>query len=221
MKKKENIIIRLILKLKKIILLIKSKLSIKNIINFFIIFFVILLYIFVFLSIYTNFRERKRKEITSKVIKKVDDIIKENKDNVNEATINYNDNKYTVLGKLKIDKINIYEPILKENTKYSLDVSVVKIYGPSLNKKGNVVLGGHNFMKGNYFIKIMKLEKNDKITVIDLSGNSLDYYVFDYYKTTINDANYFRQPNNNEKILTLVTCTKGGSQRYVVKAKAN
>ena len=65
---------------------------------------------------------------------------------------------FTVIGKIRIDKINIYQPILKENNKDAYNVSVVKMSGPSLNTPGNVAIGGHNFMRGNFFIKIKKLK---------------------------------------------------------------
>ena len=76
-------------------------------------------------------------------------------------------------------------------------------------------------MKGNYFIKINRLVKDDVITITDLSGSSVNYYVYEYKITTIDDPSYLTQPENkDEKIITLVTCTKGGKERYYVKAKA-
>ena len=93
--------------------------------------------------------------------------------------------------------------------------------GPNLNELGNVSIGGHNFMRGNYFIKINRLVKNDVVTITDLSGRKINYYVYEYGVTNNDDASYLAQPSNNtEKIITLVTCTKGGKERYYVKAKA-
>lgn len=201
-----------------------NKINKEIIFNIIIVLIVILLYIFVFLYIYSNFRERKRLEISNKIIEKVDDYIKENKDNkdaVNETKITYSNYNYTVLGKIRIKKINIYEPILKENTKKAYDSSVVKISGPNLNEYGNLVIGGHNFMRGNFFIKINRLVNNDKVTITDLSGHSIDYFVYEYGVTSIDDASYLSQDNTSDKkIVTLVTCTKGGTERYYVKARA-
>lgn len=201
-----------------------KKLNKEYIFNAFILLIVIGLYICVFLAIYSNFRERKRQEIANNIIEKIDKEI-EKQEETNEPTTeikaDYNGVEYTVLGKIKIDKINIYDPILKENTKGSYDASAVKMSGPDLNEYGNVSIGGHNYMKGNFFIKINRLIKNDKITITDLTGRSIDYYVYEYNTTSIDDASYLSQPSNkNEKIITLVTCTKGGKQRYYVKAKA-
>lgn len=204
-----------------------KKINKEIIFNTIIVLIVIALYIVVGLFIYNSFRERKRLEITDTIIEKVDRQIEEIKteDNndhsvIEEVKVEYNNIEYTVLGKINIKKINIYEPILKENTKGAYDVSAVKISGPSLNDYGNVAIGGHNYMKGNFFIKINKLVKDDIITITDLSGNSVDYYVYEYGITTIDDANYLAQPNTKIKQITLVTCTKGGKQRYFVKAKA-
>lgn len=206
--------------MKKII----SKINKEKLFNAIIILIVIALYVSVFLFIYSTFRERKRQEISDGIIKKVDEQIKENergKDPTTEVVATYGGINYTVLGKIRIKKINIYQPILKENTKKAYDASVVKMSGPDLNTNGNVAIGGHNFMKGNFFIKINRLVNGDKVTITDLTGTSVDYYVYEYGVTTVDDARYLAQPENNEdKIITLVTCTKGGKERYYVKAKA-
>lgn len=138
---------------------------------------------------------------------------------ITETTITYNGKEYTALGKIKIDKIKIYEPILKENTKDSYDVAPVKLAGNNLNEKGNVVIGGHNYMKKDFFIKIKKLRKNDVITITNLKNQSVKYYVYDYGVTTVSDTSYL-DTTSNDKIITLVTCTNGAKERYYVRAKA-
>lgn len=191
--------------------------------NVVIVLIVISLYVCVALFIYTNFRERKRQEIARGIIDKVDEQINNNEQtsSLNEVVANYNGMKYTVLGKLKIKKINMYQPILKENTKDSYNASVVKMSGPDLNEFGNVAIGGHNYMKTNFFMKINRLVNGDVVTITDLSGRSINYYVYEYGVTSINDASYLKQPDDKTlKIVTLVTCTKGGKDRYYVKAKA-
>lgn len=199
-----------------------SKINKEKVFNALILLVVIGLYIAVALLIYTNFRERKRQEISNGIIDKIDDVIEENEDNpVTEATVSYGGFKYTVLGKLRIRKINIYEPILKENTASAYNTALVKMSGPDLNENGNVAIGGHNFMRGNYFIKINRLRENDVVTVTDLTGRSVNYYVYEYGIKSADDASYLAQPDDpNEKIVTLVTCTKGGKERYYVKARA-
>lgn len=201
----------------------KKIFTMKNIINFIIVIIIICLYVAVALMIYSNFRERKRQEVANNIIDKVDKVIEENKESNNatsEFNTTYNGIRYTVIGKIRIKKINIYQPILKENTKSAYNASVVKISGPDLNTSGNVSIGGHNFMKGNFFIKINRLKEGDKITITDLTGQNVDYYVYEYGITSIDDPSYLSQPSDDSRIVTLVTCTKGGNERYYVKAKS-
>lgn len=201
---------------------ILKRINKEKIFNVIIILIVIALYISVALLIYTNFKERKRNELASGIIDKVDEIISENEDQgVTEASVKYAGYNYTVLGKIRIKKINMYQPILKENTKGAYNTALVKMSGPDLNENGNVAIGGHNFMRGNYFIKINRLTNGDVVTVTDLSGRSINYYVYEFGVTSKDDASYLAQPEDKDaKIVTLVTCTKGGKERYVVKARA-
>ena len=200
-----------------------SKINKEKVLNAFIVLIIISLYVAVAMFLYSNFRERKRQELANGIIDKVDEEISKNdEDNkVTEAVVNYDGYKYTVLGKIKIRKINLYQPILKENTKGAYNTALVKMSGPNLNEFGNVAIGGHNFMRGNYFIKINRLVNNDVVEITDLSGRTIKYYVYEYGITSADDASYLAQPDNeNERIVTLVTCTKGGKQRYYVKARA-
>lgn len=202
---------------------ILSKINKEKVINTIIVLVIIALYVAVAMFLYSNFRERKRQELANGIIDKIDDEINKNdEDNpVTEATISYGGYKYTVLGKLRIRKINIYQPILKENTAGAYNTALVKMSGPNLNENGNVAIGGHNFMRGNYFIKINRLVNNDVVEITDLTGRTVKYYVYEYGVTSKDDASYLAQPDNeNERIVTLVTCTKGGKERYYVKARA-
>lgn len=200
-----------------------SKINKEKVLNAFIVLIIISLYVAVAMFLYSNFRERKRQELANGIIDKVDEEISKNdEDNkVTEAVVNYGGYKYTVLGKIRIRKINLYQPILKENTKGAYNTALVKMSGPNLNEFGNVAIGGHNFMRGNYFIKINRLVNNDVVEITDLSGRTIKYYVYEYGITSADDASYLAQPDNeSERIVTLVTCTKGGKQRYYVKARA-
>lgn len=202
---------------------ILSKINKEKVVNTIIVLVIIALYVAVAMFLYSNFRERKRQELANGIIDKIDDEISKNdEDNpVTEATVSYGGYKYTVLGKLRIRKINLYQPILKENTAGAYNTALVKMSGPNLNENGNVAIGGHNFMRGNYFIKINRLVNNDVVEITDLTGRTIKYYVYEYGVTSKDDASYLAQPDNeNERIVTLVTCTKGGKERYYVKARA-
>ncbi len=198
-----------------------NKINKEKIMNVIIVLIIIALYVSVALFIYSNFRERKRQELANGIINEIDKTIKDNDNKPSEKVVNYQGYKYTVIGKIRIKKINLYQPILKENTKGAYNTALVKMSGPNLNENGNVAIGGHNFMRGNYFIKINKLVKNDVVEITDLSGRKINYYVYEYGVTSKDDASYLAQPSNpNQKIVTLVTCTKGGKERYYVKARA-
>ena len=196
---------------------------INYIINILLVILVISLYFLVFNFIYNSFRERKRKEISKNIVEKVKDEINDADEHntIEEVKVRQDKHNFTVLGIIKIKKININEPILKENTKTAYDVSVVKMSGRKLNSYGNVAIGGHNYMKGNFFIKINRLKKGDKVEIIDLDNNKVNYYVYDYGIASVNDSSYLSQPIDPKSMeITLVTCTQGGKQRYYVKAKA-
>lgn len=195
--------------------------NMKNkIINIIIIILVVLLYFFVYSYIYDNFRERKRQEIDKNIVSQIDDIIKNNKDKVKEKKVKVNNIKYTVLGKIYIKRIGFNQSILKENTFKSLNVSVVKIAGPDLNVVGNVVIGGHNYMRKEYFYGIIRLRKGDIVKITDLTGTSIYYKVAYGKKTDENDESYFKVSKKNTKELTLVTCVPNtnGYYKYYVKA---
>ncbi len=196
---------------------------VNKIINILIVLLVIGLYILVFNFIYNSFRERKRNEMAKEIVDKVkEEIDKTDEHNtIEEVKVKQNNHNFTVLGIIKIKKINIKEPILKENTKKAYDVSVVKMNSIKLNSYGNVAIGGHNYMKGNFFIKINRLKKGDKVEITDLDNNTINYYVYDYGTASINDSSYLSQPiDSKSREVTLVTCTDGGKKRYYVKAKA-
>ena len=199
-----------------------NKKIIKTILDIIIILAVIALYVLAIKFIYDQFRERKRKEISDGILEKVNkkiDKIKD-KEEIVETDVKYSGNNYTVLGTISIPKVNFYQPILKENTYGAYNVSVVKIKGPNLNEVGNVVIGGHNYMRSKYFMVINRLIKDDKIMITDLKGRKVIYYVYDYYITSDDDAEYLKNINDGGRYITLVTCNKGGVNRYIVKAKA-
>ena len=199
-----------------------NKKVIKTILDIIILAAVIALYVLAIRFIYDQFRERKRKEISDGILEKVNKKIDKSKqsDEQIETNVEYKGNSYTVLGTIGIPKVNFYQPILKENTYGAYNVSVVKIKGPNLNEPGNVVIGGHNYMRSKYFMVINRLVKNDKIMITDLRGRKVIYYVYDYYVTSDDDAEYLKDIDDGGRYVTLVTCNKGGVNRYIVRAKA-
>ncbi len=199
---------------------ILSKINKERFFNILLIIIVVLLYVATAMFIYNNFRERKRAELSNKLLDKVDKEINNN-NQTGEAEVTYNGMIYTIIGRIDIERSNIHLPILKENTAGAYNTSVVKMSGPDLNTPGNAAIGGHNFMRQRFFIRINKLVKNDVVKITDLYGNTLNYYVYEYGITSPDDASYLAQPGDDTTIeVTLVTCTDSGDERYYVKAKA-
>lgn len=67
--------------------------------------------------------------------------------------------------------------------------------------------------------KIKKLDIGDKIVITDLYNNTVTYEVFDKYITDPNDVNTLQSQTEGEKEITLITCTNGNKNRFVIKAK--
>lgn len=123
---------------------------------------------------------------------------------------------FEIIGKIEIPKLKLEKYVLSESNTKSLKVSVSKLCGPQINKIGNFCIAGHNYNK--VFGKIKYLEKNDKIILTDIYGDSIIYQVYENYKTTPKDVSCLNQDTQSEKELTLITCTAGATKRVIVKA---
>ena len=126
---------------------------------------------------------------------------------------------YAVGAKLEIPKISLQTYILKENSKKALDVSVTKFFGPEPNHSGNLCIAGHNAPNKNMFRKIKNLEKGDKLYVIDNTIGRVEYEVYDVYKVDPIEVGCLSQTTNQQKEVTLITCTSDSKQRTIVKAR--
>lgn len=124
-----------------------------------------------------------------------------------------------VIGIIKIDKISLNYSILSITNNDLLDISVCKFAGPMPNEVGNLCIAGHNYVDYKFFSRLNELEKNDIITIYDLTGNSLNYSVYDIYESKANDLSCTSQETNNSKIVTLITCNNMNGKRLIVKAK--
>lgn len=68
------------------------------------------------------------------------------------------------------------------------------------------------------FGNLYKLDINDKIYVTDQEGKSLEYNIYNIFKTSAKDINCIL--NSKEKELTLITCTITGLERLIIKARS-
>jgi len=126
---------------------------------------------------------------------------------------------YKVIGIIKISKIDIEYPILEKTDKTSLNLSITKFWGEKINQKGNLVLAGHNNLNNKMFGKIDKLENGDIIELTDSQMVTVQYKVFKTYVIDPNDITCILPEDENSREVTLITCTNGNKERFIVKAR--
>lgn len=120
------------------------------------------------------------------------------------------------LGKIFIDKINLEYSVFKEINEEYLKISPCKFYGVEFGEKGNVCIAGHNYNDSRFFGKIVELQENDKIRLVNLNGEEFEYIVFDIFETNDDDFSILKPTKNFE--LTLLTCNNSNKKRIIVKA---
>lgn len=126
--------------------------------------------------------------------------------------------KFEVIGKLEIPKINLSTYILKETNDKSLKTSVTKLCGPKINEAGNFCIIGHNYNKTIMFGNLKKIELNDIIELTNIYGQQVEYMVYDIYIVYPNEVECLNQETKGNREITLITCTKGAIKRLIVKA---
>ena len=147
-------------------------------------------------------------------------IAQSNKEKVLENTYTApNGNVYTIVGRIKIPKINVNYPILSETSDSLLKVSVCKFWGCDPNEVGNLCIAGHNYRNNRFFSKVIDLSVGDEVEITDLYNQTLTYSIYDKYTVEPEDVSCTTQLTNGKKIVTLITCTNDSKQRVVVQAK--
>lgn len=173
---------------------------------------------------------------------KVEDIItveiEDEETNVNEIEHNNNTNtninltttvpkanvkykNYNVIGTIQIPKTKVKYPIVDSTSSSAMDVAIVMLYGPGLNKQGNTVIAGHNYRNGGFFGNNKKLENGDKIYITDSTGTKIEYTIYNKYITSDFDFSYATRDTSNKREISLSTCTNDNSKRLVIWAKEN
>lgn len=71
-------------------------------------------------------------------------------------------------------------------------------------------------MIADSFGKIVELQKNDKIRLVNLKGENFEYTVFDIFETDDDDFSILNPTKDFE--LTLLTCNNSNNKRIIVKA---
>ncbi|MDM0719035.1 class D sortase [Clostridium perfringens] len=162
-------------------------------------------------------------KINSEESKNKDNKIEQNIDNGNsniqvnkKNNSSVNTKNENIIGILKISSINLEAPIMlgEENLNY-----VVAKYrnSPNFGESGNVILAGHNNMKGSIFRSLHKLKIG---TIVEIQSDNKIYK----YKITEREI---VEPNNpsllsqdlSKKEITLITCTNHAKQRLILKGE--
>ena len=132
---------------------------------------------------------------------------------------------FKVIGIVKIPKIDIEYPILEignidpESAKAPMKISIIKYWGENVNDYGNLSIAGHNNKNGTMFGKTKKLQIGDIVELTDLKGRTIQYSIYDIFVTDPNDVSILLPKEEKVREVTLITCTNGNKQRYILKAK--
>lgn len=133
--------------------------------------------------------------------------------------------RYSTIATINIPKINVEYPILDgetdsvEETEALLKISPTKFWGPEPNEVGNFCIVGHNYRNSRFFSKVPTLENGDIIKITDLSGQTINYRVYNKYEVDPTDVSCTSQLTNGNKEITLITCTNDSKMRVIVKAR--
>jgi len=130
-----------------------------------------------------------------------------------------NQNNNFVIGLIKIDKINLFYPILSNTTEENLKISPCRFYGPMPNEIGNLCIAGHNYDDNSFFSNLYKLNIGDEIRIYDSFNLLIKYHIYDKYETSKKDTSCTSQDTNGNKEITLVTCNNFNGNRLIIKAK--
>ena len=127
---------------------------------------------------------------------------------------------FNVAGTIHVPVLNLKYPILEQNTKKSLETSVVLMYTANgLNEVGNSVIIGHNYRNGTMFSNVKKLTNGDSIFILDTEGRKVEYKVYNIYRTSGNDSSYITRNTEGKREISLSTCTDDSKARTIVLAK--
>lgn len=124
-----------------------------------------------------------------------------------------------VIGLIQIDEIELTYPILSTTNEELLKISPCRFYGPMPNEIGNLCIAGHNYVDNKHFGKIHYLKIGDFIRICDLSGNFIEYSIYDKKETSASDLSCTNQETNGLKEITLITCNNVKGSRLCIKAR--
>lgn len=193
----------------------------------------ILIVVLLCTSVVLIFKNQIREYLTGNANDKIITAYKNNKGEVdipwwqkmftdNEAKIKLTD---SMLGILKIDSVDIEEPIFQDVTEINLINGVATSQEPSHLDAQNVVIAGHSVQGvGIRFNNLTKIKNGAKIQIIS-KDKLRTYEVNKLYDVVPTQVEILEQHENEPKILKLFTCDNFNPQtgewesRFVVEAK--
>ena len=107
--------------------------------------------------IYNNFNRNKKANISNSLFNTFSiSNLYSSSDSYSSMKINTDEsnNNFYVIGSIKIDKIDIYYPIVSNINDELLKISPCKFYGPNPNEVGNLCIAAHNYDDDRFFSKI-------------------------------------------------------------------
>ena len=193
----------------------------------------ILIVVLLCTSVVLIFKNQIREYLTGNANDKIITAYKNNKGEVdipwwqkmftdNESKIKLTD---SMLGILKIDSVDIEEPIFQDVTEINLINGVATSQEPSTLDAQNVVIAGHSVQGvGIRFNNLNKIKNGAKIQIIS-KDKLRTYEVNKLYDVVPTQLEILEQHENEPKILKLFTCDNFNPQtgewesRFVVEAK--
>ena len=193
----------------------------------------ILIVVLLCTSVVLIFKNQIREYLTGNANDKIITAYKNNKGEVdipwwqkmftdNESKIKFTD---SMLGILKIDSVDIEEPIFQDVTEINLINGVATSQEPSHLDAQNVVIAGHSVQGvGIRFNNLTKIKNGAKIQIIS-KDKLRTYEVNKLYDVVPTQVEILEQHENEPKILKLFTCDNFNPQtgewesRFVVEAK--
>lgn len=128
----------------------------------------------------------------------------------------------SIIGIIKIPKLNLSYTFFSGLTDDLLKISPCRFYGDLPNSNSNVnknlCIAGHNYNNKKFFSQINKLDINDKIIIIDNLNNEYIFSVIKNYEVKSNDLSPIYINSSNHYELTLVTCNNLNNNRIIIKA---
>ena len=193
----------------------------------------ILIVVLLFTTVVLIFKNQIREYLTGNANDKIITAYKNGKGEVdipwwqkmftdNESKIKLTD---SMLGILKIDSVEIEEPIFQDVTEINLINGVATSQEPSTLDAQNVVIAGHSVQGvGIRFNNLNKIKNGAKIQIIS-KDKLRTYEVNKLYDVVPTQVEILEQHENEPKILKLFTCDNFNPQtgvwesRFVVEAK--